>query len=179
MSKDDKIAEIKNNNFMSSFLAPQEPKQETITEQPQKVNTNINTPKKETKKDNLEVNTNKINNSDKIDKNIKKKTISTDKQGNIRKNKKGEIIYTKKDNYTITFKIDADIELYLRNINLILLITSAERGQARQVNATDYVNELIRADLKKRLGVKDSETDPNKWIDAVKEFCKKYGIDYE
>ena len=45
----------------------------------------------------------------------------------------------KKDNYSITFKIDADIEDYLKNILWINRKTKNE-----------YVNDLIRADMIKR-----------------------------
>lgn len=50
----------------------------------------------------------------------------------------------KKQNYTITFKIDADIEDYLKNI---LWINKKTRNQ--------YVNDLIRQDMIKRLNLND------------------------
>lgn len=82
----------------------------------------IETPKKEVK------NKTKIKNNDKID---HKKTNGTNK----------------KDNYSITFKIDADIEDYLKNI---LWINRKTKNQ--------YVNDLIRDDMIKRLKLKNNAT---------------------
>jgi hypothetical protein len=53
----------------------------------------------------------------------------------------------KKDNYSITFKIDADIEDYLKNILWINRKTKNE-----------YVNDLIRADMIKRLNLREDAT---------------------
>lgn len=50
----------------------------------------------------------------------------------------------KKDNYTITLKIDADVEDYLKNI---LWINRKTRNE--------FINDLIRADMIKRLGLKE------------------------
>ena len=50
----------------------------------------------------------------------------------------------KTDNYSITFKIDADIEDYLKNILWI-----------NRKNKNEYVNDLIRADMIKRLNLKE------------------------
>ena len=82
----------------------------------------------------------------------------------------------KTDNYTITFKIDADIEPFLKNIDKITFINSMETGAIETTTATDYVNELIRADLKKRFNIASDETDSNKWIDAYNKYAKKYGL---
>ena len=43
-------------------------------------------------------------------------------------------------------------------------------------DATNYVNDLIRADLKKRLNIKENESNPNKWIDAYREYATKNNI---
>jgi hypothetical protein len=51
----------------------------------------------------------------------------------------------KKDNYSITFKIDADIEDFLKNI---LWINRKTKNQ--------YVNDLIRADMIKLLKLSDN-----------------------
>lgn len=53
----------------------------------------------------------------------------------------------KKDNYAITFKIDEDITDYLKNI---LWINRKTKNQ--------YVNDLIRADMIKRLNLKSNAT---------------------
>ena len=76
------------------------------------------------------------------------KTIATDKEtGKPKKDKKGNFIYNKDNNYALTFKIDADIEDYLKNILWI-----------NKKNKNQYVNDLIRADMLKRLNLKDNAT---------------------
>lgn len=77
---------------------------------------------------------------------------------------------SKEGNYTITFKIDADIEQYLKNIDKITYIEDRAKNPltATGKDATTYVNDLIRADLKKRLKLSDKEDDFNKWIDGYK-----------
>ena len=61
------------------------------------------------------------------------------------KDNKGRV--NKKNNYSITFKIDADIEDYLKNI---LWINRKTKNQ--------YVNDLIRADMIKRLNLREDAT---------------------
>lgn len=78
----------------------------------------------------------------------------------------------KKDNYTITFKIDADIEDYLKNISYISFIENKTKG----LDATEYVNALIREDMLKTLNIDASEKDPNKWIDAYNKYKSKKGL---
>lgn len=90
-------------------------------------------------------------------------------------NKEGNL--TKEGNYTITFKIDADIEQYLKHIDKITFIDVLEGKATESQDATNYVNELIRADLKRRLKLADNEQDFNKWVNGYKELAKKYKLD--
>lgn len=129
----------------------------------------INKPQNEVKNGKLEGVNDIIDNTSK---NTKKKTISRDKQGKIRTDKQGEVIYTKKDNKAITIKIDADIEGYLNNISVITFIDSIKQGkQPQSINQTEYINQLIRQDLIKRLGLKDNASDEvlsAKWLEYKK-----------
>ena len=54
----------------------------------------------------------------------------------------------KKDNYAITFKIDADVEDYLRNITWINFIESRI-----ETNMNKYINDLIRKEMYSLLGI--------------------------
>lgn len=58
---------------------------------------------------------------------------------------KGRI--NKTNNYSITFKIDADLEDYLKNILWV-----------NRKNKNQYVNDLIRADMLKLLNLSDNAT---------------------
>ena len=78
----------------------------------------------------------------------------------------------KTNNYTITFKIDADVEDYLKNIGYISFIENKTKG----IDATEYVNNLIRADMLKTLNIDASEQDFNKWIDAYNKYKSKNGL---
>lgn len=84
---------------------------------------------------------NKTNNkkNDKIENN--KQTERKDHTKTI--DSKGRL--NKTNNYALTFKIDADIEDYLKNILWI-----------NKKNKNQYVNDLIRADMLKRLNLKDN-----------------------
>lgn len=55
--------------------------------------------------------------------------------------------YNKKNNYTLTFKIDEDIKDYLKNILWI-----------NRKNKNQYVNDLIREDMLKRLNLNADAT---------------------
>lgn len=112
---------------------------------------NISEDKKETKKPVK----NSGKSSDKI-KNVKTKKI----EGNF-----------------FTFKLDDDVYNYIKNIDTILIIDSVMQGKVNKKTKTDYINDLIRDDLKKRLNIKASEQDSSKWIDAYNEYAKKYGLD--
>lgn len=70
------------------------------------------------------------------------------------------------NNYTITFKIDADIEDYLKNIEYITFIESAKSGKIKSKTKTEFVNDLIREQYYLLLGVSDDDTAEdinNKW----------------
>jgi len=78
-----------------------------------------------------------------------KKLANTNKNGTIDHTKttddKGRV--NKRNNYSITFKIDADIEDYLKNILWI-----------NRKNKNQYVNDLIREDMLKRLNLNADAT---------------------
>ena len=83
----------------------------------------------------------------------------------------------RKDNFITTFKIDADLERYLINIDSITLIDAVNNNNANfSTTIQDYLNDLIRADLKKRFNISAKETDSQKWIDALNSFCDKYNL---
>lgn len=156
MSKRDIKAELNNNSIIGGFIAPQESQKESHTEPKPIKETNSTTDKKE------------------LSEGVKKAIIKgVDIAVNGYKYKNGK---NASDNYALTFKIDADLEQYLKNIEIITFIDTMRTGEIQSTTKNEYVNDLIRADLKKRLGIKASETDPNKWIDAYKEYCKKYGV---
>lgn len=73
----------------------------------------------------------------------------------------------KKDNYTITFKIDADIDDYLKNIDKITFIETAKSGKINSKTKTQFINDLIREQMYKLLDVKstdDADTINKKWL---------------
>lgn len=135
------------NSLVGGFIAPQQ--------------TTSETPKKEVKKDI------KLINKETTPKD-NKKTISTDKNGNIRKDKNGNVIYTKGNNYTITFKIDADLDDYLKLIDKITFIESVKSGKIESTTKTEFVNNLIREQYYKLIGASskdDADTISKKWLD--------------
>lgn len=108
------------------------------------------TPKKEVKKDIKPIE--KVNVSDDI-----KKTYDA-KSGN----------YNKTNNYTITFKIDADIDDYLKNIDKITFIESVKSGKIESTTKTEFVNNLIREQYYKLIGASnkdDADTINKKWLE--------------
>ena len=108
------------------------------------------TPKKEVKKDIKPIE--KVNVSDDV-----KKTYDA-KSGN----------YNKTNNYTITFKIDADIDDYLKNIDKIFFIESIKSGKIESTTKTEFVNNLIREQYYKLIGASnkdDADTIRKKWLD--------------
>lgn len=157
MSKKDNIkSELNSNSIVSGFIAPKE----TDTEPKQKkeiTNTNI----KQSASDEIKTAT----------KRATTKAIDIALNGYKYKNGKNRDINT-----TTSFKLDADIEDYFNKIEIINFITTASNGNIQEINKIDYLNGLIRDDLKKRLNIKANETDPNKWINAYDEYKKKYGI---
>ena len=73
----------------------------------------------------------------------------------------------KNSNYTITFKIDADIEDYLKNIDKITFIESVKSGEIESTTRTDFVNNLIRDEFYKLIGASkkdDADTIKAKWL---------------
>lgn len=71
------------------------------------------------------------------------------------------------DNYTITFKIDADIEDYLKNIEKIAFIESVKSGKIDSTTRTEFVNDLIREKFYQLINASDEDTaeDINKkWL---------------
>lgn len=106
----------------------------------------------------------------KAPKNSVKKDIIVDNQiSDSYKYKNGT---DKTKNYTITFKIDADIEDYLKNISYISFIENKLKG----IDATEYVNNLIREDMLKTLKVDASEQNPNVWISAYDKYKSNKGL---
>lgn len=78
----------------------------------------------------------------------------------------------KNDNYTITFKIDADIEDYLKNIEKITFIENLKKGTAEFLNKTDYINLLIRKDMIEMLGLNENVSSDELllgWLEYKKE----------
>lgn len=74
----------------------------------------------------------------------------------------------KNDNYTITFKIDADIEDYLKLIDKITFIESAKSGKIESITRTEFVNKLIREQFYNLIKAtsKDTADDINrKWLE--------------
>lgn len=69
----------------------------------------------------------------------------------------------KKDNYTITFKIDADVEDYLKHIEWIKILETREN-----TNKNKYVNDLIRQDMLKLLKLDNTAS----YEDIKKEWDK-------
>lgn len=70
----------------------------------------------------------------------------------------------KKDNYTISFKIDSDIEDYLKNIMWVNFIESR-----LETNMNKYVNDLIRQEMYKLL-----ELDKNAKVEEVNSKWYEY-----
>ena len=160
MSKRDIKAELENNSIIGGFIAPQE--------NPNIAPKESHTEKKKAKKGNSTKDDKKL-----TDAFIKGALQGADEILNGYKYKNGK---NASDNYALTFKIDADLEQYLKNIEIITFIDTMQTGEIQSTTKNEYVNDLIRADLKKRLGIKQSELNPNTWIDAYKEYCKKYGV---
>lgn len=78
----------------------------------------------------------------------------------------------KKDNYTSTFKIDADIDDYLKNIEKVTFIENFKNGYADFLDKTKYVNSLIRKDFIETLGLNEEATSDEllmKWLEYKKE----------
>ena len=83
-------------------------------------------------------------------------------------NPKVKVGTSKAKNYTITFKIDADIDEYLHNIEWI----QYDKGMRGKLNKNVYVNELIRQDMIKTLNLK-----PNASYDEIKTAWEQFKKD--
>lgn len=151
-NKNDRANEFKNNVY-NTFIGNVE---DNNSIEQKEVKKPVKTPKKASD----EVKVNQV---------VKGAIKGVDQAINGYKYKNGE---DKKDNYTITFKIDADIEDYLKNISYISFIENKTKG----IDATEYVNNLIREDMLKTLKIDTSENDPNKWIDAYNKYKSKNGL---
>lgn len=164
---DNKIDELKNNSVFSSFYTQNE------TNTKPKDNQDIKSITDDIKKDTQA----KLDKATKGNKNMQDAILkSVDVLVNGDKSYKYKNKSNASNNYAITFKIDADLEQYLKNIEIITFIDTMQTGTIKSTTKNEYVNDLIRADLKKRLNIPQDETNPNKWIDAYKDYCKKYGI---
>lgn len=86
----------------------------------------------------------------------KKPVVRDEKVKDKAKDSKKTNGVNKKDNYTITLKIDADIEDYLQKIEYVSFIESQKSGTIKSTTRTDYINELIRKDLLKLLNLKEN-----------------------
>ena len=153
MSIRDKEKEINSKSITSSFIAPSKPSKEVKNNISKSVSTTTSK---------------KVSNATKSN---TKKGVSVDKNGNVRTDKNGNVIYCKKENYTITFKIDADIDDYLKNIEKITFIENAKKLKIESTTKTEFVNKLIREQYYKLLGVSDkddAETINQKWLDYKK-----------
>ena len=54
----------------------------------------------------------------------------------------------RKDNFITTFKFDADLEKYYKNIPMIILIESIKNNWTlEKITVQDYLNTLIRNDM--------------------------------
>jgi len=61
-------------------------------------------------------------------------------------------------NYTITIKIDADLEDYLKNIDKITFIESKKNGKISSTTKTDFINDYIRDRFYKLINASDKDT---------------------
>lgn len=152
MSKRDIKEELKSNSIIGGFIAQE--------------------PDKEVKQD-AEKQDKKTSNP------VIKKAINTmiktlDDINNRYKYKNG---VDKNQNYTFSLKIDADIEQFLKHIDTITFIESFEnKGETKSTPKNDYINDLIRQDMLKRLNIKPDEDNPDVWINAYNDYAKKYGL---
>lgn len=156
MSKQDKAKEIDSKSIISGFIAPKE-----INIEP-RANQEVNS---------IPINKDASNEAKTSTKRATTKAVDIVQNGYKYKNGKN-----RDDNISTSFKLDADIEDYFNKIEMINFIETFNNGNPNNINKIDYLNGLIRDDLKKRLNIKSSETDPNKWINAYNDYKNKYGI---
>lgn len=60
----------------------------------------------------------------------------------------------KKDNMAITFKVDKDIEDFVKNINKVQYLENQKKGICKDVSRTDLLNKWLRNYMLNILGVK-------------------------
>ena len=131
------------NSLVGGFIAPQQEIKETPKDTTNEINTEI-----------------KASNT----KDATKSIYGIGNKGNS-KYKNGANL---NDNYTITFKIDADIEDYLKNIEKIVFIESVKSGKIESITRTEFVNNLMREQMYKLIGASvkdDADTINNKWLE--------------
>ena len=74
----------------------------------------------------------------------------------------------KNANYTITIKIDADIEDYFKNIDKITFIESVKSGKIESITRTEFINDLIRKEMYKLIKASDKDNADkiaSKWLE--------------
>lgn len=70
-------------------------------------------------------------------------------------------------NSTVSFKIDADIEEYFKNIDKITFIESIKQGKPKSLTKKELLNSLIRREFYKLIGASDKDTSDSiekKWL---------------
>ena len=78
----------------------------------------------------------------------------------------------KNNNYTLTIKFDADIDDYLKNVEIVTFIETQKRGKIESTSKTEYINSLIRKDLIELLELDNKVTSDElllKWLEYKKE----------
>lgn len=75
----------------------------------------------------------------------------------------------KNDNISTTFKVDADLELFIKNISTITFIENLKKGSPSGETFTNYVNKLIRKDMLEML--------KNNNVSTIEEYLKLIGVE--
>ena len=75
----------------------------------------------------------------------------------------------KNDNISTTFKVDADLEVFIKNISTITFIENLKKGSQGGETFTNYVNKLIRKDMLEML--------KNNNVSTIEEYLKLIGVD--
>ena len=75
----------------------------------------------------------------------------------------------KNDNFVTTFKVDADLELFVKNITVITFIENLKRGAANGETFTNYINKLIRKNMLDLL--------KNNNVSTIEEYLKMIGVE--
>lgn len=92
--------------------------------------------------------------------NIPKKEVNTPTKINVDDKQKAKFKngVNLNNNYTITIKIDADLEDYLKNIDKITFIESVKNGKISSTTKTDFINDYIRDRFYKLINASDKDT---------------------